>query len=135
MIFKRKATDQLLIWKENYSRHYAAMLEGPRRVGKSTIAENFAKDHFRSYIIVDFANITDELLSVFTNIADLDFFFLRLQTVTNVTLYEHESVIIFDEIQLAPKVRQAIKYLVADGRYFYIETGSLLSIKKMLKVS
>lgn len=133
MIFKRKATDQLLIWKENYSRHYAAMLEGPRRVGKSTIAENFAKDHFRSYIIVDFANITDELLSVFTNIADLDFFFLRLQTVTNVTLYEHESVIIFDEIQLAPKVRQAIKYLVADGRYFYIETGSLLSIKKNVK--
>lgn len=133
MLFKRKAAAQLQEWKEHYSKHYAAMLEGPRRVGKSTIAENFAKQNYRTYIKVDFANVTDEVLEVFDSIASLDLFFLRLQTVTGVALYKHESVIIFDEIQLAPKVRQAIKYLVADGRYSYIETGSLLSIRKNIK--
>lgn len=133
MLFKRKASQALREWKDHYSDHYAAMLEGPRRVGKSTIAENFARENYRSYIKVDFAHITDELLDVFRGIADLDFFFLRLQAVTGVTLFDHESVIILDEIQLNPKTRQAIKYLVADGRYAYIETGSLLSIRKNVK--
>ncbi len=132
-MFKRKATELLLEWKENYSHSYAAMLEGARRVGKSTIAEEFAKQEYRSYIKVDFANTTKELLAVFDDIANLDLFFLRLQAATHTTLYKGESVLIFDEIQLAPKVRQAIKYLVADGRYNYIETGSLISIKKNVK--
>ena len=129
-MFKRKAYDQLLEWKEKYSDKYAVLLEGARRVGKSTIAENFAKNEFESYIIVDFAHITNELNAVFDDIGDLDVFFLRLQAETGITLKKGKSVIVFDEIQLAPKVRQAIKYLVKDGRYHYIETGSLISIKK-----
>ena len=132
-MFKRKAYDKLKIWKEKYAPKYAVLLEGARRVGKSTIAEEFAKENYRSYIKVDFANISKELLSVFDDIATLDVFFLRLQTVTNITLYPRDSVIIFDEIQRQPLVRQAIKYLVADGRYDYIETGSLISIKKNVK--
>ena len=129
-MFKRKAYNALLLWKEKYSHKYAAMLEGARRVGKSTIAEEFAKNHFKSYIKIDFANIDTETLEIFNDIAHLDLFFLRLQTATGIHLYPKESVIIFDEIQRQPKVRQAIKYLVADGRYCYIETGSLISIKQ-----
>ena len=130
MIFKRKAMTQLKEWKETYAGKYAALLEGPRRVGKSTIAEQFALKEYKSYIKVDFANITDELLHAFSLIANLEVFFFQLQAITGITLYNRKSVIIFDEIQLQPKVRQAIKYLVKDGRYDYIETGSLLSIKK-----
>ena len=132
-MFKRKAFDALMEWKENYSTKYAAMLEGARRVGKSTIAEEFAKKNFKTYIHIDFANTTEEILSIMKDIANLDLFFLKLQTATNTTLYKDESVIIFDEIQRQPRVRQAIKYLVADGRYRYIETGSLISIKKNVK--
>ena len=131
--FRRKALDLLKEWKENYAPNYAALLEGARRVGKSTIAEEFARRNYRSYIKVDFANIDEDLLSAFKDIAKLDLFFLRLQTVTGINLYTRESVIIFDEIQLNPKARQAIKYLVADGRFDYIETGSLISIKKNVK--
>ena len=132
-MFKRKAYDALTEWKDKYSNNYAALLEGARRVGKSTIAEEFAKNNFKTYIKIDFANITHEMSAVFDDIADLDNFFLRIQAVSGTILYEKESVIIFDEIQLAPEVRQAIKYLVADGRYYYIETGSLISIKKNVK--
>ena len=132
-MFKRKALEALKDWKENYAPKYAALLEGARRVGKSTIAEEFAKQNYRSYIKVDFANIGSQLLAVFDDIATPDVFFLRLQAVTGITLYKRESVIIFDEIQLNPLTRQAIKYLVADGRYDYIETGSLISIKKNVK--
>lgn len=133
IVFNRKALVELKEWKDNYAPEYAALLEGARRVGKSTIAEEFAKKNYRSYIKVDFANISKELLDVFDDIAKLDLFFLRLQTVTGITLYKRESVIIFDEIQRNPLTRQAIKYLVADGRYDYIETGSLISIKKNVK--
>lgn len=132
-MFQRKTFNALIEWKEKYSKNYAAMLEGPRRVGKSTIAEEFARTNFKSYIKIDFANIDKELLEVFDVITNLDLFFLRLQTVTGITLYENESVIIFDEIQRQPLVRQAIKYLVADGRYRYIETGSLISIKQKVQ--
>lgn len=132
-MFTRKVLKKLAEWKDNYAPRYAALLEGARRVGKSTVAEAFAKDNYKSYIKVDFANINSELSDVFKDIANLDVFFLRLQTVTGVTLYRRQSVIIFDEIQLNPQVRQAIKYLVADGRYDYIETGSLISIKKNVK--
>ncbi len=132
-MFKRKALEKLKHWKEKKAPKYSVLLEGARRVGKSTIAEEFAKQEYRSYIKVDFANITQDILDVFDDIANLDIFFLRLQTATGITLYKRDSVIIFDEIQLMPKVRQAIKYLVADGRYDYIETGSLISIKKNVK--
>ena len=132
-MFKRKVIEELSVWKANYAPKYAALLEGPRRVGKSTAAEEFAKENYKTYIKIDFANITRELLAVFDDIANLEVFFLRIQAMTNVTLYKRESVIIFDEIQRQPHVRQAIKYLVADGRYDYIETGSLISIKKNVK--
>ena len=132
-MFKRKAYDKLKEWKQTYSGRYACLLEGARRVGKSTIAEEFAKNEYESYIRIDFANVTDELLDVFRDISKPDLFFLRLQAETGVNLKERKSAIIFDEIQLQPKVRQAIKYLVQDGRYDYIETGSLISIKKNIQ--
>lgn len=132
-MFKRKALEKLKYWKEKKAPKYAVLLEGARRVGKSTIAEEFAKQEYKSYIKIDFANVRKEILDVFEDIAEPDIFFLRLQTATGITLHKRESVIIFDEIQLMPKVRQAIKYLAADGRYDYIETGSLISIKKNVK--
>ena len=132
-MFKMKAFEKLKYWKEKKAPKYAVLLEGARRVGKSTIAEEFAKQEYKSYIKIDFANVRKEILDVFEDIAEPDIFFLRLQTATGITLHKRESVIIFDEIQLMPKVRQAIKYLVADGRYDYIETGSLISIKKNVK--
>jgi len=132
-MFKRKAFEKLKYWKEKKAPKYAVLLEGARRVGKSTIAEEFAKQEYKSYIKIDFANVRKEILDVFEDISEPDIFFLRLQTATGITLHKRESVIIFDEIQLMPKVRQAIKYLVADGRYDYIETGSLISIKKNVK--
>ena len=133
MYFKRKAYDGLLEWKQNYADKYAVLLEGARRVGKSTIAEHFAETEYRSYILIDFSMVSDGVLSCFDDIHDLDMFFLRLQAVTGKNLYVHESVIIFDEVQLYPKARQAIKHLVKDGRYHYIETGSLISIRKNVK--
>lgn len=133
MYFKRKAYNQLLEWKKKYSHQYAALLEGARRVGKSTIAETFAQNEYRSYILIDFSKTTDNIRSCFDDIANLDLFFLRLQAETGVTLYTQESLIIFDEVQLFPKARQAIKHLVSDGRYDYLETGSLISIKKNVK--
>ena len=133
MYFHRKAYDKLIEWKNNYSDRYAVMLEGARRVGKSTIAQQFAKNEYKSYILIDFSKTTDNILKCFDDIGNLDMFFLRLQAETGITLYEKESIIIFDEVQLFPKARQAIKNLVHDGRYSYIETGSLISIKKNVK--
>lgn len=133
MYFKRKVYNKLLEWKKNYSDKYAVLLEGARRVGKSTIAENFARNEYRSYIILDFSKISNNILKCFDDIGNLNMFFLRLQAETGITLYEHESLIIFDEVQLFPKARQAIKHLVLDGRYHYLETGSLISIKKNVK--
>lgn len=129
-VFKRKIYNEILEWKEKRSNKYALLIKGARRVGKSTIAEEFAKNEFKSYILIDFAHTSKEIIELFDDTYDLDFFFLKLQQLTGVRLYKNESVIIFDEVQLLPKARQAIKYLVADGRYKYIETGSLLSIKK-----
>lgn len=133
MYFKRKAYGQLLEWKEKYADKYAVLLEGARRVGKSTIAEQFAINEYKSYILIDFSKASDEEIACFDDINDLDMFFLRLQAVRRIDLYEHESVLIFDEVQLFPRARQAIKHLVKDGRYHYIETGSLISIKKNVK--
>ena len=133
MVFKRKAYDQLLDWKKHYANRYAVLLEGARRIGKSTIAESFAKNEYKSYILIDFSKSADSIIKCFDDIGNLNIFFLRLQAETGITLYEHESLVIFDEIQLFPKARQAIKHLVKDGRYHYLETGSLISIKKNVK--
>ena len=132
-MFKRKVYNQLKHWKNTCQGSYAALIQGARRVGKSTIAEEFAKKEYRSYIVIDFANTSKGIRKLFEDISDLDLFFLRLQAETNTTLYERDSVIILDEIQLFPRARQAIKYLVADHRYDYIETGSLISIIKNVK--
>ncbi len=133
MYFYRKIYDKLLTWKEKYANSYALLIEGPRRVGKSTVVERFAKKEYRAHIIIDFANTSQIILDCFNDIHNLDLFFLRLQAATGITLIEKNSVIVFDEIQFFPKARQAIKYLVKDGRYHYIETGSLISIRKNVK--
>ena len=132
-MFKRKVYDKLLEWKKEWNGKYACLLEGARRVGKTTIAEEFARNEYDSYILIDFSNVSKEMIDIFDDVSRLDRFFLRLQIETGVELYERKSVIIFDEIQLFPKARQAIKHLVKDGRYDYIETGSLISIKKNVK--
>lgn len=132
-VFKRKIYEEIREWKDKYSEKYALLIKGARRVGKSTIAEEFARNEFKSYILIDFAHTSKEIIELFDDTYNLDFFFLQLQQLTGKRLYEKESVIIFDEVQLLPKARQAIKYLVADGRYKYIETGSLISIKKNTK--
>ncbi len=132
-VFERKIYREILEWKENRSDKYALLIKGARRIGKSTIVEEFAKKEFKTYIKIDFARTSKEIKDLFDDTYDLDYFFLQLQQLTRTRLYEKESVIIFDEVQLLPKARQAIKYLVADGRYKYIETGSLISIKKNTK--
>lgn len=130
MIFRRKLYNDMLRWKNERKGTTALLIKGARRVGKSTLAEEFAKNEYKTYIFIDFANISPKMAALFDDMSNLNFFFMHLQLETGVTLYERESVIVFDEVQLQPKARQAIKYLVKDGRYDYIETGSLLSIKK-----
>ena len=132
-IFKRKIYSQMLQWKQERQGKTALLIKGARRVGKSTIAEEFARHEYKSYIIVDFADAPAALWEAVANISDRNYFFTQLQFIYGVKLYERESVIIFDEIQKSPETRQAIKYLVKDHRYDYIETGSLLSIKKNTK--
>ena len=128
--FKRKIYSQLRLWKENTGGRRALMIKGARRVGKSTVAEEFARNEYESYILIDFGQASKRVIDLFDDLSDLDFIFLQLQMIYKVKLIERKSVIIFDEVQLAPKARQAIKYLVADGRYDYIETGSLIGIRK-----
>ncbi|SHI74959.1 hypothetical protein SAMN02745671_01541 [Anaerovibrio lipolyticus DSM 3074] len=132
-VFKRKLYDKLLEWKCKYAGRYAILIEGARRVGKSTLVEEFAKKEYKTYLLIDFSEVSKDIKDCFDDIADLDRFFLRLQTITGVQFINRHSVIIFDEVQLFPRARQAIKLLVADGRYDYIETGSLISIKRNVK--
>ena len=129
-IFKRKIYSKMLQWKQERDGKTALLIKGARRVGKSTIAEEFARREYKSYILVDFADAPAALWEAVSNISDRNYFFTQLQFIYGVKLYERESVIIFDEIQKSPETRQAIKYLVKDHRYDFIETGSLLSIKK-----
>lgn len=129
-IFKRKAYGELLKWKQTRGGKTAVLVEGARRVGKSTLVEQFARNEYESFIIVDFNKASAEIKALFDDLMNLDYIFMRLQAFYNVVLRERKSVIIFDEVQRCPLARQAIKYLVADGRYDYIETGSLISIKK-----
>ncbi len=129
-VFKRKIYSKLKDWKETSKGQSALLLEGARRIGKSTVVEEFGKNEYRSYILIDFNEASQEIKGLFDDLMDMDYIFLYLQNVYHTTLYERESVIIFDEVQQCPKARQAIKYLVKDGRYDYIETGSLISIRK-----
>lgn len=129
-IFERKIYQQMLEWKQENQGKSALLIEGARRIGKSTIVEQFAQKEYKSYILIDFNKATKKIKSLFDDLMDLDFLFIYLQDAYKTTLYPHESVIIFDEVQQCPLARQAIKYLVQDGRYDYIETGSLISIHK-----
>ncbi|SEP62820.1 hypothetical protein SAMN02910289_00173 [Lachnospiraceae bacterium RM5] len=130
MEIKRKIYQHLISWKIESKGKKALLIEGARRVGKSTIVEKFAKEQYKSYILVDFNLVSKNIKDNFENLTQLDVFFQNLSLEYNVRLYQRESLIIFDEIQKFPKAREAIKYLVADGRYDYIETGSLISIKE-----
>ena len=120
----------MLLWKNTKKGKTALLIKGARRVGKSTLVEEFAKKEYKSYILIDFSESSQRINALFEDMSDLDFFFISLQNITGGTLYKRESVIIFDEVQFNPRARQAIKHLVKDGRYDYIETGSLLSIRK-----
>lgn len=130
-MMKRKIYTTLLDWKERRAGKTALLIDGARRVGKSYIVEAFAKKEYRSYILIDFFTASQDVKDLFENyLHDLDTFFLFLSNYYQVKLYPRETLIIFDEVQEFPRARGAIKYLVADGRYDYIETGSLMSIKK-----
>lgn len=133
-LMKRKIYDDILKWKQDWAGKTALLIDGARRVGKSYIAEKFAQSEYKSYILIDFNRASDDVKNLFVNyLNDLDTLFIYLSAYYNVKLYERESLIIFDEVQLFPKARAAIKYLVADGRYDYLETGSLMTIKKNVK--
>ena len=133
MIFKRKLYERMLQWKHDSNGESALLIKGARRVGKSTLAQQFAQNEYDSYIAIDFARCKKEVKTLFDDISDLDYIFMRLQILFKTDLVRRKSVIIFDEVQKCPNARQAIKYLVEDGRYDYIETGSLLSIKQNVK--
>ncbi|MDD5973518.1 MAG: AAA family ATPase [Spirochaetales bacterium] len=132
-MFKRKIYSKMLQWKEESKGKTALLIEGPRRVGKSTIVKEFVKNEYDSYIIVDFYRASLYIKKLFDDLSDLNFIFLQLQLTYKTTLKERKSCIVFDEVQLCPKARQAIKALVEDGKYDYIETGSLISIHKNVK--
>ena len=132
-MFKRKIYKKLVDWKNESKGSTALLIEGARRIGKSTIAEEFAKSEYESYILIDFAFAAQSVKDLFRDMSDLNYFFLQLQLIYKVDLVTRKSLIIFDEIQFCPLARQAIKILVKDGRYDYVETGSLISIKKNVK--
>lgn len=133
MIFHRKLYAEMLRWKSDFGGSMALLIKGARRVGKSTLAETFARNEYRTFIAIDFTECPPTVRELFDDISNLDFIFMRLQMIYGVELHNRESVIVFDEVQNCPKARQAIKYLVKDGRYDYIETGSLLSIRQNVK--
>lgn len=133
MIFKRKIYDKLCEWKKTADGNSAVLIEGARRIGKSTIAEEFAKNEYESYILIDFTSAPKTVINLFDDISDINYIFLQLQLIYKKDLHERKSLIIFDEVQFCPKARQAIKHLVKDHRYDYLETGSLISIKKNVK--
>ncbi len=129
IFFKRKMYDRMLKWKECKG-ETALLIQGARRVGKSTLVESFARNEYRSFLLIDFSTAPAEAFELFDDISDLNYIFFRLQLIYHVHLYERESVIIFDEVQKCPLARQAIKHLVKDHRYDYIETGSLITVRK-----
>lgn len=131
---RRKIYEEILKWKKRSAGQTALLIDGARRVGKSYIAEKFAAAEYKSYLLIDFNRAPKEVTDLFENyLNDLDTLFMYLSGFYNTKLYERETLIILDEVQLCPRARSAIKYLVADGRYDYLETGSLMSIKKTVK--
>lgn len=130
-MFKRKIYEELIKWKRISNGSTALLIDGARRVGKSYIAEEFAKNEYKSYILVDFGNVPNDVLHLFAQeSSDLDLFFAKLSAFYGIKLFKRDSLIVFDEVQQFPRARQLIKYLVADGRYDYLETGSLIRLKK-----
>ena len=129
-LFKRKIYDRLLKWKQESNGNSALLIEGARRIGKSTIVQTFARNEYESFILIDFTKCSQEVKNLFNDVSDLNYIFLRLQLVYGVQLVERKSLIVFDEVQFQPLARQAIKSFVEDHRYDYIETGSLISIRK-----
>ena len=129
-LFKRKIYDRLLKWKQQSAGKTALLIEGARRIGKSTIVKTFARNEYESFIFIDFTKCPQEVKDLFNDVSDLNYIFLRLQLVYGVQLVERKSLIVFDEVQFQPLARQAIKSFVDDRRYDYIETGSLISIRK-----
>lgn len=133
-VMRRKIYNELLEWKKENNGKTAILIDGARRVGKSYIAEMFAKENYKSYILIDFSKVSNVVKELFDNYLDnLDYLFTYLSGYFGIKLYERKSLFIFDEVQFCPRARSAIKHLVADGRYDYIETGSLISIKKNVK--
>lgn len=130
IIFKRKAYNRMLQWKKERAGATALLIQGARRIGKSTLAEEFAKNEYKSHLLIDFSVAPAEVFELFNDISDLNYIFFRLQLIYKILLYERESAVIFDEVQKCPLARQAIKHLVKDHRYDYIETGSLISVRK-----
>ena len=130
IIFKRKAYNRMLQWKKERAGATALLIQGARRIGKSTLAEEFAKNEYKSHLLIDFSVAPAEVFELFNDISDLNYIFFRLQLIYKIQLYERESAVIFDEVQKCPLARQAIKHLVKDHRYDYIETGSLISVRK-----
>lgn len=130
-MFKRKIYEELIKWKRISNGSTALLIDGARRVGKSYIAEEFAKNEYKSHILVDFGNVPNDVLHLFAQeSSDLDLFFAKLSAFYGIKLFKRDSLIVFDEVQQFPRARQLIKYLVADGRYDYLETGSLIRLKK-----
>ena len=129
-LFKRKIYDRLLKWKQESNGNSALLIEGARRIGKSTIVQTFARNEYESFILIDFTKCSQEIKNLFNDVSDLNYIFLRLQLVYGVQLVERNSLIVFDEVQFQPLARQAIKSFVEDHRYDYIETGSLISIRR-----
>lgn len=133
MEIKRKIYDKLLKWKESSNGTKAILIEGARRIGKSTVAKEFGEKEYKSYVLIDFNNASKKILDAFNNLNNLDLFFQTISLETGVRLYVRDTLIIFDEIQKFPRAREAIKYLVADGRYDFLQTGSLISIKESVE--
>lgn len=130
-MLKRKIYDELLDWKRKSDGKTALLIDGARRVGKSYIVEKFAQNEYKSHIMIDFGNAPQDILDMFIHeSADLDLFFAKLSAFYSTALYKRESLIVFDEVQQFPRARQLIKYFVADGRYDFVETGSLIRLKK-----
>lgn len=130
-MLKRKLYNELCSWKEKSQGKTAMLIDGARRVGKSYLAESFARNEYKSHIIIDFGNAPQDILDLFLHeSADLDLFFSKLSAFYGTILHKRESIIVFDEVQQFPRARQLIKYFVADGRYDFLETGSLIRLKK-----
>ena len=129
-MFQRKIYNDLLKWKNESQGRSAVLIEGARRIGKTSVAEYFGSNEFPAFKTIDFSIVSNDVIASFNNLGNIDGFFERLFLALGMSPLDKGSLIIFDEVQFCPKARQAIKHLVADGRYYYLETGSIVSIKE-----